>query len=247
MGLVSRMSTVIKSKVSNLLDRAEDPRETMDYAYQKQLEHLQDVKRGIVEVVASRRRLELQAATLQDNANKLDGQARQAMAAGREDLARMALQRKQVALSQVQGLGSQISDLEDQQEKLVAVEERLSAKVESFRTQKEVIKAQYSAAEAQVKIGESVTGLSEEMADVSLAVDRAQQKTEALQARAGAIDELVSGGTLEDVTGSHDALESQLSQLTANQNVDRELEQMKQQLSLQAPATPKQLTEGQGQ
>lgn len=244
MGLVSRMSTVVKSKVSNLLDRAEDPRETMDYAYQKQLEHLQDVKRGIVEVVASRRRLELQAATLQDNAAKLDGQAHQALAAGREDLARLALQRKQAALAQLQGLDQQVSELEQQQDKLTAIEERLATKVEAFRTQKEVIKAQYSVAEAQVKIGESVTGLSEEMADVGLAVDRARDKTQALQARAGAIDELVAAGTLEDATGSQDPVESELSRLAANQNVDGELEQMKQQLSLQGPAKPKQLTEG---
>jgi phage shock protein A len=245
MGLVSRMSTVIKSKVSNLLDRAEDPRETMDYAYQKQLEHLQDVKRGIVEVVASRRRLELQAATLQANTSKLDDQARRALAANREDLARLALQRKEAATEQLQGLDQQISGLEQQQENLTAVEERLSAKVEAFRTQKEVIKAQYSAAEAQVKIGESLTGLSEEMADVGMAVDRARDKTESLQARAGAIDELVAEGTLEDVTGSHqDEVERQLSSISTNQKVDKDLEQMKQQLAL-PPSQPKQLKEGQ--
>ncbi len=245
MGLVSRMSTVIKAKVSDLLDRAEDPRQTMDYAYQKQLEHLQDVKRGIVEVVASRRRLELQAATLQANAGKLDEQARRALAAGREDLARLALQRKQTALMQIQGLDQQITDLEQQQGKLTEVEGRLSDKVEAFRTQKEVIKAQYSAAEAQVKIGESLTGLSEEMADVGMAVDRARDKTEALQARAGAIDELVAAGTLEDMTGGQEAVERELSRITVSQNVDRELLQMKQQVGLPQAASPKQLKEGQ--
>ncbi len=245
MGLVSRMSTVIKSKVSNLLDRAEDPRETMDYAYQKQLEHLQDVKRGIVGVVASRRRLELQAATLKANTAKLDDQARQALAANREDLARLALQRKEAAIQQLQGLDQQISDLEQQQDKLTAVEERLSAKVEAFRTQKEVIKAQYSAAEAQVKIGESLTGLSEEMADVGMAVDRAKEKTESLQARAGAIDELVAAGTLEDVTGAQgDEVDRQLASIATKQKVDQELEQMKQQMALPS-SQPKQLKGGQ--
>ncbi len=249
MGLISRMSTVIKAKVSQLLDRAEDPRETMDYAYQRQLEHLQDVKRGIVEVVASRRRLELQAATLRDNTSKLDDQARRALAAGREDLARLALERKQAAIAQLQGLDQQIGDLEAQQEKLTETEQRLTAKVEAFRTQKEVIKAQYSAAEAQVKIGESLTGLSEEMADVGMAVDRARQKTEALQARAGAIDELVAAGTLEDITGGQDVVERELSKLTTSQKVESELAQMKQQLRLpdatKSEEQPKQLKEGQ--
>lgn len=248
MGLISRMFTAVKSKVSRWLDLAEDPRETMDYAYQRQLEHLQDVKRGIVEVVTSRRRLELQAAQLRDNTSRLDEQARRALAAGREDLARLALQRKHDALVQLQSLDPQIAELEDQQENLVTTEQRLTARVEAFRTQKEVIKAQYSAAEARVKIGESLTGLSQEMSDVGMAVDRAREKTETLQARAGAIDELVAAGTLEDVTGGPDAVERELSRMTVSQNVDRELAQMKQQLSLpeaKPEEKPNQRAEGQ--
>ena len=243
MGLISRMSTVIKARVSALLDRAEDPRETLDYAYQNQLEHLQDVKRGVVEVATARRRLELQVANLQTNTNRLDDQARRALSAGREDLARLALERKQTAAAQIQDLQGQIGGLEEQQEKLEATQDRLSAKVETFRTQKEVIKAQYSAAEAQVKIGESLTGLSEEMADVGMAVDRAREKTETLQARAGAIDELVAKGTLEEAMGG-DAVERELAQISTSENVNRELNQMKQQLGLPAGEKPKQLKEG---
>lgn len=242
MGLISRMSTVLKAKMSQLLDRAEDPRETLDYSYERQLQMLHDVKRGVVEVVTSRRRVELQAARLRDNAAKLDGQARQALAAGREDLARLALERKQVALQQLTGLESQIADLEKEQEKLTATEQRLSAKVEAFRTQKEVIKAQYSAAEAQVKIGESLSGLSEEMADVGMAVERAQDKTERLRARAGAIDELVAGGTLEDITQRGDSIDRELAKLSASHSVEAELSEMKRQLG--SPAEPKQLKEG---
>ncbi len=248
MGLISRISTMIRSMASSLLDRAEDPRQTMDYAYQRQLEHLQDVKRGIVEVVTARRRLELQAAQLHDKTAKMDEQARRAVVAGREDLARLALQRKQDALAQLQGLDQQIATLQEQQEKLVDTEQRLSSKVEAFRTQKEVIKAQYSAAEAQVKIGESLTGLSEEMSDVGMAVERAKDKTSALQARAGAIDELVAAGTLEDVTGEPDNVERELSRITVSENVERELAQIKQQLSLpeapDAKEKPKELKEG---
>jgi len=249
MGIISRMSTVLKAKMSRLLDRAEDPRESLDYSYQKQLEMLQNVRRGIVEVVTSKRRLELQAARLQENAAKLDGQARQALAAGREDLARLALQRKEVALNQLQGLDTQIADLETEQERLASTEQRLSTKIEAFRTRKEVIKAQYSAAEAQVKIGESLTGLSEEMADVGLAIQRAEDKTERLRARASAIDELVATGTLEDLSGQSDVLDRELAKITAGQNVDRELENMKRQLAGEQPKQisgdpPKQLTEG---
>lgn len=241
MGIMSRMSTVIQAKISKLLERAENPMETLDYSYEKQIELLQQVKRGIVEVVTSKRRLQLQAARLQENINKLDEQAKRAVSAGRDDLARIALQRKQDSLTQVQGLDEQIATLEDEQTRLAAAEQRLQAKVESFRTKKEVVKAQYSAAEAQVKIGESVTGLSEEMADIGLTIQRAEDKTERLQARAGAIDELVAAGTLEDFTGSSDSVERELAQITVSKNVEDELAAMKKQIG--AP-DQKQLKEG---
>jgi phage shock protein A len=243
MGIMSRMSTIVKSRVNAMLDKTEDPRQTLDYSYEKQLQLLQNVKRGVVEVVTSRRRLELQAAQLQDNANKLDDQARRAVAAGRDDLARLALERKQAALYQLKGLSDQIADLEKEQDKLTVTEQRLATKVEAFRTKKEVIKAQYSAAEAQVKIGESATGLSEEMADVGMAIDRAEDKTKKLRARADAIDELVQAGTLEDYTGESDMLDRQLGNIQIQQNVDTELSAMKKQLGT---TQPKQLSSGSG-
>lgn len=241
MGILSRMSTIIKAKMTEFLDKAEDPRETLDYSYEKQLELLQNVKRGIVDVVTAKRRLELQAAKLKDNVNKLDQQARQALAAGREDLARTALERKQVALMELQGLDSQITDLVNEQERLTVAESRLAAKVEAFRTRKETIKAQYSAAEAQVRIGEAATGISEEMADVGLAIQRAEDKTDKLRARASAIDELVQIGTLEDFTGKGDVVERELAQISVSDNVNRELEAMKRQIGT---SRPKQLKEG---
>ncbi|MGC8492442.1 MAG: PspA/IM30 family protein [Syntrophobacteraceae bacterium] len=243
MGLLSRMSSIVKAKMSAALDRAEDPRQTLDYSYEKQLELLRNVKRGVVEVVTSKRRLQLQAQGLQENAAKLDDQARRALSAGREDLARMALEHKQVIVQQLQGLEGQIEDMEKEQEKLATAETRLSAKVEAFRTHKEVIKAQYSSAEAQVKIGEAVTGISEEMTDVGLAVDRAEEKTQKMRARASAIDELVDAGTLEDYSGGKsDAVERQLAQLSVSQGVEDELAAMKRQI--EGPKQPKQLEEG---
>lgn len=239
MGLMSRITTLMKAKLTRILDSAEDPRETLDYSYQKQLEMLQNVKRGIADVVTSRRRLELQAARLKENMSTLDVQARQALAAGREDLAKLALTRKQAAQMQLQGLETQVDDLAKEQDKLTGAEVRLSTKIESFRTRKEVIKAQYSTAEAQVRIGEAVTGISEEMADVGMAIDRAEDKTEQLRARAGAIDELVAAGTLEDFTGGQDEVQRELDKIHVTIGVEQELAALKQQMA------PKQLKEGQ--
>jgi len=227
MGMLSRMSTIVKSKMNRILDSAEDPRETLDYSYEKQLEMLRNVKRGVVEMVAAKRRIQQQASTVQGSISKLEGQARQALEAGREDLARLALQRKQAATIELQGLDEQIAGMEQEQEKLTAAEQRLQAKVTAFRTKKEIIKAQYTAAQAQVRIGSALSGISEEMGDISLAVERAENKTEQMRARAGAIDELAQAGVLDDFTGTKDDLSRELEALTTAQNVEDELSALK--------------------
>jgi phage shock protein A len=226
-GLMSRTSMVVKSKLSKLLDRAEDPAETLDYSYERQLELLQNVKRGIADVVTAKKRLQLQETQLQQSIVKLESQARQAVAAGREDLARQALERKSGLQQQLQSLDQQSQGLEQQQEKLVASEKALSAKVEAFRTQKETIKAQYSAAEAQVRIGEAATGIGEQMADTGLAIQRAKDKTEQMQARASAIDELTTSGALEDFTSDQTELDRELGALASKSQVDDELSKLK--------------------
>jgi phage shock protein A len=232
-GLTGRMSTVVKAKVSKLLDRAEDPAETLDYSYQKQVEQLQNVKKGIADVVTAKKRLQMQESSLQQSVVKLDTQARQALSAGQEDLAKTALERKNVAQTELQGLDTQVNELEDQQQKLTDSEQKLRAKIEAFRTKKEVIKAQYSAAEAQVRISEAATGVGEQMADVGLAMQRAVDKTENMKARADAVSELEAAGTFEDIgqLGSgEDDIDRQLKQLSSTPAVEDDLAKMKAEL-----------------
>jgi phage shock protein A len=232
MSLSRRIAMLFRAKANKALDRAEDPRELLDYSYQRQLELLQQVRRGLADVATSRRRVELQLTQLQQSAAKLEGQARQALAAGREDLAREALTRRAAVTSQMSDLQGQQALLQAEQDKLTVASQRLQAQVEAFRTRKETIKAAYTAAEAETRVREAVTGISEEMGDVGLAVQRAQDKTEQLQARAGALDELLASGALEDATlpGGRDDLQSRLDALTAGHDVDDELARMKAEL-----------------
>lgn len=229
MGFLDRMSTVVQAKMNKIMDKIEDPRETLDVSYEKQLQLLQNVKRGVAEVTTSKKRLELQKAKLQVSLDKLDGQAKEALQAGREDLARKALENKASLQAQSTTLDQQIADLNDQQQKLMDAESRLATKVESFRTKKETIKAQYSAADAQVKITESVTGISEEMADVGMAVQRAEEKTENMKARSAALDELLESGTLTDYSGSND-LDRELAKVKAQSSVNDMLAKMKEEM-----------------
>jgi phage shock protein A len=232
-GMSGRMSTVIKAKISKLLDRAEDPAETLDYSYQQQLESLQNVKKGIADVVTAKKRLQMQSQKIEGSVVKLDTQARQALAAGNEDLARVALERKNVAQTELQSLDQQVVELEAQQQRLTDSEAKLRQKIEAFRTKKEVIKAQYSAAEAQVRISEAATGVGEQMADVGLAMQRATDKTEQMRARADAVQELEAAGTFEDLTAlgsGQDDIDRQLHELSSGSQVDDELAKMKAEL-----------------
>ena len=232
MGLWQRFTMIFKSKANKVLDRAEDPRETLDYSYEKQLELLQKVRRGVADVATSRKRLELQMTQLQQQSDKLEGQAKTAPAGGREDLAREALTRRSGLTQQMADLQTQHASLQAQEERLTAASQRLQAKVEAFRTKKETIKATYSAAEAQTKIGEAFSGISEEMGDVGLAIQRAEDKTAQLQARGDAIDELLASGALDDPTGtSKDSLTLELEQMASAGDVDSQLAAMKAEIT----------------
>ena len=226
-GLLARTTTIIRAKYSKLLNRAENPNETLDYSYEQMVQQLQNVKRGVADVVTAKKRLELQTQKLEQSVVTLESQARQAMGANREDLARQALEKKAAVQQQLQGLDTQVQQLADQQEKLVAGEQQLDAKIEAFRSQKEVIKAQYSAAEAQVRIGEAATGIGTGMADTGLAIQRAKDKTEELQARASAIDELTAAGSLQDFTSNDTQLDRELASISASSQVDSKLAKLK--------------------
>jgi phage shock protein A len=243
-GLMGRATLIIKAKFSKFLDRSENPNETLDYSYEEQLRQLQNVKRGVADVTTAKKRLELQYTSMQQQVEKLDGQARAALQAGKEDLAREALARKAAVQGQLDGIMQQGQQLEAQQQKLVDGQKTLQAKIEAFRTQKEVIKAQYSAAEAQVRIGEAATGIGEQMADVGLAINRAKDKTEQMQARANAIDELTTSGALDDYTDGGDDIDRQLAQIGQGTQVDDELAKMKAELGSGAAETPKEIPAG---
>jgi phage shock protein A len=237
-GIARRVAALFRIKANKALDRAEDPREMLDYSYEKQLELLAQVRRGVADVATSRKRIELQLGQLAQSADKLESQAQQSLAAGREDLAREALTRRAAVLSQTSDLQNQETSLQTEEEKLTLASQRLQAKVDTFRTRKETIKATYTAAEAETHINEAVTGISEEMGDVGMAMQRAQDKTDQLQARAGALDELIASGALEDATlpAGRDDIQTQLDAATAGHDVDDELARLMAELP--ASATP---------
>ncbi len=229
MSLWQRITLIFRSKANSALDKAEDPRQTLDYSYQRQMDLLSKVRRGVADVATSRKRVELQITQLEQQGAKLQSQAEKAIGMGREDLAREALTRKSGLTTQIDDLKVQHAQLLGEEEKLTLAQHRLQAKVEAFRTRKETIKASYTAAEAQTRINEALSGIGEEMGDVGMAIQRAEDKTAQMQARAGAIDELLASGALDDVTqvGGGDDIARELDALGSQSDVEMELARLK--------------------
>jgi phage shock protein A len=236
MGVMKRLSGIVQAKTNKLLDKAEDPRESLDLSYQKQLESLQKVRRSVADVTTAKKRIELQAGQLQQQADKLQQQAKAALTQGNEDLAREALGRRAALAEQLTDLSGQHQQVADQEVKLIATAQKLQSQVDSFRTKKETMKATYTAAEAQTKIGEAVSGISESMGDAGMSMQRAQDKIDSMQARAGAMDELLASGALTDLTHPVDDIQAQLDQLSTTSAVDNELAALKAEVGAGAPA-----------
>jgi phage shock protein A len=234
-GVIRRLLNIFRAKANKVLDRVEDPRDSLDLSYEQQLENLQKIRRSVAEVATARKRIEIQGSQLEQQAAKLQEQARQALGQDREDLAREALARRAAIGAELADLQGQQAQIADQEEKLVLTAQRLQAQVATFRTRKETMKATYTAAEAQARIGEAAAGISTSMGDAGMTIQRAQDKIATMQARAGAIDELLASGALTDLSSSTDDIQAQLNKVATTSQVDAELAALKTAIAA-APA-----------
>jgi phage shock protein A len=237
MSVFRRFADIVRAKFNKILDRAEDPRDTLDLSYSQQMENLQKLRRSVAEVATARKRIEIQAQQLQNQASKLQGQARAALSQQKEDLAREALSRRAAVGAELTELQSQHSQVLEQEERLKETMRRLQAQIEMFRTRKETLKATYTAAEAQSRVGEAVSGISDSMGDAGLAMQRAQDRINAMQARAGAIDDLLASGSLTDLTTGHDDIQTQLDKVASHGQIEAELAHLRSELAAEKPAS----------
>jgi len=233
-GTFQRFLDIFRSKANKALDKMEDPRDTLDLSYERQVEQLTKVRRGVADVATARKRIELQAQGLQKQADKLQGQAKAALQQGNEDLAREALSRRAALGEQLTELQTQHVQITEQEQKLVATSQALQSRVEQFRTQKETLKATYTAAEAQTKVGEAVSGISTSAKDAGATMQRAQDKIASMQARAGAIDELLASGALEDLSTPVDDIQKELDKVSSTNQVDNDLAALRAELGTAA-------------
>jgi len=246
MSLFQRAHEIVQAKANKALDAAEQPDEMLDLSYEQMLDQITQVRRGLVDIAASRKQIELQEQQLRHSVGHLQDQAAAALSQGREDLAREALSRKAAAQAQIDAMEPQHQQLTEQEEKLEHTLEALQKRVNEFRTQKEVLKAQYTAAKAETSVDESVAGISRDVGDSGEALQRAQDKIATMQARAGAVDELLQSGVLEDVGGDTDDIQRELDEAGSAAEVDKELAALKAQIGPGGSPAPPELTGGTG-
>ena len=227
MGILSRASYVVRSKLNALVSSQEDPSETLDYSYERMRDELQDVKQGIADLTTQKKRLEIQKRRLEENVEKHNGQAREAVQAGRDDLARQALQKKKEKMTQIEDLETQIADLQGTQDRLVEKKEELKDRIERFRTEKETMKARYEAAEASARVSEAMSGVGDEMDETARAIERSRERTEEMEARAEAMDELQDSGAFDDALSDEDDIDRELREMRSSSEVEAELETLK--------------------
>ena len=228
MSFSSRLKAIFGAKINQTIDGMEDPRASLDYSLTRLQASLRQISDSLVEVSTARRSLEAQRGQAQNTIDKTEEQARQALRVGREDLAARALERKAAAQERLNGLNNSIASLDAQVESLKTSQANLRQKIELFQARKEELKALYDSSRAQLKVKESTSGVSQDMADAAHAIQRAEGRIQAMQARVDAIDDLVASGALEDVLAPEgDDIDRELASLTRAALVESELERLK--------------------
>lgn len=231
MGLIDRFMRIFRMKAESTLEKMEDPRKTLDFSLVEMNENLRKIERSLLDISTAKQKLIVQRDDLVKNIERYNGQARQALEFKRDDLAQVAISRKQELQQRLEDVEQNINRVEQQMTSLESSRDSLKAKIESFKGRKEELKAMYGAAEAQVRIKETLTGISEELTDVGQSVSRAEDRIKDMQARAEAIDELIARGSIEDVLGeSKSDVERELEQIGRSKAVEEELARLKKEI-----------------
>jgi len=231
-GFWDRLKASIEAKLNKLLDNFEDPREQLDYAYDKLIQQLHNVEMALSRAITARKKLEFELERINERIEDLEDKARRALQAGREDLAKKALERKYVLTSQKKALEERIADMKEDEENLIEVRDKLRIKVDLFKAKKEQLKSEYEASKAQVEVQEMLTGLSDDFSSAARVIERAESKVDEMKARAAALDELIATGGALDILEPEekDEIERELGKIEMQSEIEEELRKLKEQL-----------------
>ncbi len=228
MSIFARFKASFETRANQVVDAFEDPKASLDYSLTKLEESRAQIGRSLIEVSAARNRLELQRTQIEAALEKYQEQAQSALSANREDLARVALERKQDALARQAELEKNIANLNAQTEKLKQAEINLTNKVAMFQAKKEEMKAMYDSSRAQLQMREAMSGISVDLADVGNTIQRVEARIQEMQSRSDAIEKLIAEGVFTDMLEPGvDEVDRELSQISRKQAIEDELTKLK--------------------
>ena len=228
MSFLARLEAIFGAKANQTLDSIEDPRANLDYSLTRLQASLRQISDSLVEVSTARNTLQAQRSQAQRAIDQAEEQARQAVRLGREDLATRALERKAFAQERLNSLTNNIAAIDIQVESLKTSQTSLRQRIELFQAKKEELKALYDSSHAQLQVREAATGISKDMADAGHAIDRAEARIQAMQARVEAIDHLIATGALDDaLVPEGDDIDLELARLTRTTSVESDLQRIK--------------------
>ncbi|HXY43024.1 MAG TPA: PspA/IM30 family protein [Acidimicrobiales bacterium] len=225
--LLGRLTTTLSAKVNELLDRLEDPGEALDYAYQRLFEQLGKARQAIAHLASARQHLVLQSAELEEYASELESQAREAVKAGRDDLAREALARRSVIKSGVASLAREGDEFSEEEERFIHAAGLLQSQVEILGARKEAMKASYAVTGSKAEIDDAISKIKDDVAKVSVTVRRAEEKSAQLRAQSKRIDALLVSGALRDLASTPESIAAELREARGSEDVERQLATMK--------------------
>jgi len=222
MGLLSRISRVIRAKLNIFVSAAEDPVDQLEMTYQDMRDERRQMKQSIVNVKAQRKSLERKIERFEDEIEEHNDQARAAMEQGEESLSRQALEQKKAKMQAVEDLRTQANEIEGVEEDMYDKLDEIDDRIKSLKTEKEILKAKYEGAEAMEDVNAS---LSEGMGDYSVEenVEDIKEEIDTMQSRAEAVQEFEDEREDQDV-------EAQLSDVQTDSEVDKEMESLREEV-----------------
>ncbi|SDN01080.1 phage shock protein A (PspA) family protein [Halogranum gelatinilyticum] len=221
MGLTDRTSDLLNTRVNALLDRLEDENESADYAVEQLRDELKRVKEAILDLVTEKKRLEKRRDSLQEKIEERNEQAREAVAAGREDLAREVLRKKQRELNDLESLDEQVSELADAQEELIERSEELERRVDHYRAKRAQAAAREQAARADLATKGGVAS-----GEAGRYAEAAADDIDEREARAAALEELEERGVFDD----DEDLDAEIDQLRTDDEIEDELSTIRKEM-----------------
>jgi len=227
MKIFNRMKTVFQAKMSKFLDEVEDPEELLDISLKEMKEHLQQVKKSLLELTTMKKSLEKDLEDTEDKAELAQQQAQTAMDMEKEDLARAALEKKAGLGDRITTLKSEIEKLENKISAIKSNKKTLAGQIKELEVKREELTVINKSADAQLAVKEIITGASSDITDLNEQIKRAEEKVRKKEAKVSAIDELVADGELSNDLNSQDDIEKSLYEIQRKAEIEEELAKLK--------------------